>query len=195
MHSVVAFYIIFLLLLICPKLANSQQKYEKESRLKDKDIPVLAFNLIGKLEQTNKVKWYIEEGLEGKSIEAKFKQNKKEYSVEFDTTGNIQDIEIEIKWQDIELDLHKKIEASLGDICTKYKVYKTQIQYSGNLSDLTPILNGEENTKQSITKFELIAKCVSKDKKTEQFEYLFSNEGVLIKASQIIFKNSSNLEF
>src|SRR5690606_41633459 len=66
----------------------AQQKYEKESRLNRNNVPAIAFNFIDSLNLKNRVKWYLEESLENKSVEAKFKKSGKKHSVEFDILGN-----------------------------------------------------------------------------------------------------------
>ena len=172
----------------------SQQKYEKESRLNHKDVPSTALDFINAVEITNKIKWYAEDGLESKSIEAKFKLNKKRHSVEFDTTGIIQDVEIEINRQELQPQLRDSIHSQLCRICSRYNISKIQVQYSGSQSILLSLLKGEEPIENFTTKYEIITKCVA-ERKTELFEYLFSDEGKILKTSKIIFKNSSNLEY
>lgn len=72
--------------------ANAQQKFEKESRLKPEDVSVAAKQFIETVDMDTKWKWYFEENLVGNSVEAKTKYQRKWYSVEFDTSGNIQDV-------------------------------------------------------------------------------------------------------
>lgn len=171
-----------------------QQKYEKESRLKTIDVPIAALEFIDALELTKTIKWYFEEGLESNSIEAKFKLNNKKHSVEFDTSGGILDVEIEIKWKELQPELQNKIKSALSGICSKYKISKIQIHFSASQNVLISLLKGKEITNNFTAKYEIIAKCVNKNE-AEQFEYLFNEEGILLKTSEIIFKNSSNLEY
>jgi hypothetical protein len=70
-----------ILFAICSNQLNAQQKYEKESRLKEKDIPIKAHHFIDFLVAGNRIRWYLEEGLERTSIEAKFKLNNQKYSI------------------------------------------------------------------------------------------------------------------
>ncbi|SRX75489.1 hypothetical protein [Aequorivita antarctica] len=58
----------------------AQKKFEKENCLKQNDVPLNPLNFIDSLSFNDKVKWYLEEGLEKKSIEAKFKRNGKNTS-------------------------------------------------------------------------------------------------------------------
>ncbi|MEZ4934623.1 MAG: hypothetical protein R2788_21160 [Saprospiraceae bacterium] len=83
---------------ICTNQIHAQVKYEKESRLKEKDVPSIALDFIDSLAVKKKVRWYLEEGFNRTSVEAKFKMDNRKYSIEFDTIGNLEDIEIQVKW-------------------------------------------------------------------------------------------------
>lgn len=188
--------LIYILLLITFTPSSNlfaQEKFEKESRIKQKDVVAKALSFMDSLHFPNKVKWYKEEGLSGKSIEAKFKYQKALYSVEFDTLGNIEDIEIELNWDDLESNLKDSIFLQLKSNCLKHKIVKVQKQYTGSESQLLSILNPTKN--QSLTtKYELIVSC-SLQKTVELFEYLFNDNGKIISISKIVFKNSSHLEY
>ncbi len=189
---ILSFTVLFFIL--CVQHTQGQEKYEKESRINAKLVPQRAIEFIDSLGIDRKIKWYSEIGLKNKSIEAKFKLNGKRYSVEFETNGIIQDVEIEIKLQELSSRLRQSINSQLSQICSSHKISKIQIQHSGNRSLLLSFLN-KKTTKDSITtRYELVSKC-KKNKKVELFEYLFSNEAKLLKTSKIIFKSSSNLEY
>ncbi|WP_339610291.1 hypothetical protein [uncultured Planktosalinus sp.] len=187
-------FLIIILIGIVSTNIQGQEKFEKESRLKSKDVPKTALNFIEEAQISGKVKWYIEYGLETTSIEAKFKMNRKWYSVEFDTLGIIEDVEIEIKFKDLKTKIKKAIESTLNNICETHKIFKIQKQFSGDQNVLISVLKQEETQESFDIKYELVAKCV-KENKSEQFEFLFSDEGQLINTSKIIFKKSNNLEY
>lgn len=170
-----------------------QQKYEKESRLAAENVPAAATEFIGALQVGSQVKWYSETGLERKSIEAKFKRGGQRHSVEFDTTGAIEDVEIEVKLTDLEPRLQHTIGTALGGICTRHKISKVQVQYTGEKPRLLSFLRGAATPEALTTKYEIVARCVTE--KAGLFEYLFSDQGTLLESSQIIFQNSSNLEY
>lgn len=189
---------ICILLLIALQYSNNlcaQEKFEKESRIRQKDVPVKALHFIesSDLKKSN-IKWYLEEGLNKKSIEAKFKLNKVRYSIEFDTLGNVEDIEIETVWEDLNSQLKDSISLHLKKDCLKYKIVKVQIQYSGSETALFSKLKANENNQDLTINYELIVKCTLQNK-VELFEYLFSESGKPLSVSKIIFKNSSHLEY
>jgi len=186
--------ITFLLIILYSSNVFAQEKFEKESRIKGQAVPPKAIQFIDSLNLKNKVKWFLEEGLERKSIEAKFKNKKKKYSIEFDTLGNIEDVEIEIHWKELQTNLKDSICLYLNNDCLKYKIVKVQIQFSGNQPELLSKLKTPEAMPNLITKYEVIVKCSSKNS-VDLFEYLFSDTGKPLSISKIIFKNSSHLEY
>jgi hypothetical protein len=185
---------VLLFFFICPNYLFAQIKFEKESRLKEKDIPSIALDLIDALAVEKKVKWYLEEGFNQASIEAKFELNTQKYSIEFDTLGNLEDIEIQIKWNGLNKTLRDSIDFHLGQDCERYKIRKIQIQYSGESAALLHKIKTEDSKEDYITRYEVVVKCRSKNN-VNLFEYLFSDSGQMLTVSQIIFKNSSHLEY
>lgn len=185
---------IFLKFGLCSNYLFAQQKYEKESRIKPKDVPTKAMNFIDSINLKNRVKWYLEEGLETKSIEAKFKYNSKKYSVEFDTLGNIEDAEIEIQWDEMQTPFKDSISSQLKKDCLKQKIVKVQIQYSGPSSEILSKLRENKTSGNLTTKYEVVVRCKSKDT-IVLLEYLFNKKAEVLSRSEIIFKNSSHLEY
>ena len=71
-----------------------QKKFEKESRISKSDLPSFAVDFAALFTDGQRIKWYLEEGLDRNSIEAKYKRDGRHYSVEFDTLGTMEDVEI-----------------------------------------------------------------------------------------------------
>ena len=188
------FFVTLLFMGLSWHLALAQQKFEKETRLNEREVPTSALQFIEALSVECKVKWYKEESLTSHSIEAKFKRNKQKYSVEFDTTGQLEDVEIEIKWDNIPKLARDTIQNELGFLCVRSKVSKIQVQYIGNQECVIDFLSTNNPKEKIITNYEVVLKC-SSNEKIALLECLFSTEGKLEKTSEIIFKNSSNLEY
>lgn len=183
-----------ILFALCSNQLYAQQKYEKESRLKENEVPDKALHFIDSLEVESRVRWYLEKGLERTSIEAKFKLNNQKYSIEFDTIGNLEDIETQVKWSGLQKPLRDSISFYLGANCKKFKIQKVQIQYSGDRSVLLSKIKTGESTEDCIIRYEIVVKCYY-DKNVNLFEYLFSDSGQKLSVAQIVFKNSSHLEY
>ena len=115
-----------LFLSLLPIAVNGQVKYEQESRLRVEEVPLAARAFIQQVDTGRKVKWYYEENLEGNSVEAKFKRNCQRYSVEFDTLGNIQDVEIEVKPQALSPALQQKLLLTRDSLYQRYTMRKIQ---------------------------------------------------------------------
>lgn len=186
--------LIFLLSLFSSVELFAQEKFEKESRIKQRDVPQKALDFIESANIKGKMKWYLEQGLNRKSIEVKFQQNRKRLSVEFDTLGTIEDVEIELKATELPASLNNTINAQLQNDCIKYKIEKIQVQYSGSEEQLLAKLKNPASVQNLVTKYEVVVKCTSKNN-VELLEYLFTDTGTVLSVSTIVFKNSSHLEY
>lgn len=187
-----------LLFLICSfcihNYVNAQQKFEKESRTKLDEVPDPAKQFVKDLQFKGKVKWYLEESLEGTSFEAKFKRNAEKYSVEFGSSGDIQDIEIEIGQETIASEVYAKIDQALKVFFSSYKLIKIQKQLIGDKESLLKALQEQAPMSKVTKNFEIVLKGVNDDGR-KWYEYTFSEEGELLHKSVIVFRNTDNLEY
>ena len=174
--------------------AFSQLKFEKESRLKRSDIPPPAFELIESLAIPGKIKWYSEENLTGNSVEAKFRFNKKNYSIEFDTKGNLQDVEITIEITEIQEGVKEIIFKKLESEFNKYSIQKIQAHYPGNNPEILSVIRNPQNEFINTVQYEMIVNGKTGNI-SKQYEMVFDNNGILTKKKEIIQKNADNLEF
>jgi hypothetical protein len=186
--------LIFLIVFFVSYNLFAQDKFEKESRIKPKDVPSKALSFIDSLKMDTKVKWYLEEGLNKKSIEAKYKQNKVSYSIEFDSIGKIEDIEIEVNWGDLESSLSESISSQLQQNCSSHRIEKVQRQFTGSENDLFTFLNTRIILEHLNINYEIIVRCKQLNE-VDLFEYLFNKNGKLISTSKLVLKNSSQLEY
>ncbi|UZR99601.1 hypothetical protein [Chondrinema litorale] len=185
---------VIILLIIFFNSLYAQHKYEKESHLSEKNVPRKALNFLDSLDVSSNIRWYLEEGLDSRSIEAKFKYNNLRHSVEFDTIGNLQDIEVETEWSDLTNSLKVALTTHLSKDCEKFKIRKVQIQYTGDTSVLLAKIKTGESSKNYFVSYEIVVKC-KKSKNIDLYEYLFSDSGEKLSTARIVFKNSSNLEY
>ena len=186
----------FLLVVASFNMLFGQLKYEKEYRLKSFEVPENAKAFISKLNFTSKIKWYREEGLNSSSIEAKTKYNSTKYSIEFNDEGILEDIEIEIGWDKIEKNALKVIFKYFDDNFQKHSVSKIQLQLIGKPDLLAERINKQvfEKNKEINSNYEIVAKVKEKGK-YRLMEFLFNDEGKIIKKSIITLKNTDNLEY
>ncbi len=172
----------------------AQLKFEKESRLKQADVPPLALELINSMAIPGKIKWYSEQSLTGNSIEAKFRLNKKHYSIEFDTEGNLQDVEITIQINEIPGEVKEIIFKNLESEFNKYSIQKIQVHYPGNNPEILSIIKNPPKETANTVKYELIVNGKTGNS-TKQYEMVFDNNGILKEKKEITQKNADNLEF
>jgi len=184
--------LVMVLLFSCNAL--SQKKFERESRLTKSELPDFAVAFESIFEGGQSIKWYLEEGLERYSIEAKYKRNGKRYSVEFDTLGTLEDVEIEIDQSEIPQETYRSICERLSAEGDRHKIDKIQIQYTGEEQVLKEVSVSGKCEVDCVTRYELVVR-IRKDKELSSFEYLFSEDGTLERRSEIIIQTSSNLEY
>ena len=170
-----------------------QDKLEREFRIKEKDVPQPALNFITACSFTKKIKWYKEVGLTSTSVEAKTKSNAKKYSIEFDSLGQIEDIEINIKWKELPPATQKNIKSQLHAAYQKYKIRKIQIQYTGEEADLIDAVKNKPSDQIEIN-YEIVLKAKTNNE-YQLLEYLFSEDGAILSKLNIILNNTDNLEF
>ena len=65
----------------------AQNKYEKEVRVSESEVPPNARNFVDMLNLGSKIKWYKEFGMDNISFEAKTKKDGTSYSIEFSGEG------------------------------------------------------------------------------------------------------------
>ena len=172
----------------------AQEKFESERSIKRSEVPTNALLFIDSLKTETRIKWYEEEGLTKKSFEAKFKLNRVKYSVEFDTLGIIEDVEMEFDWLELSDSTARLIKAQMNDACVKHKIRKVQKQFIGSEHDLFNLLRQNIWSDSIDVNYEIVVKCKNQSE-TNLFEYLFTDEGELLNKSKIVFKNSSHLEY
>jgi hypothetical protein len=187
-------YLFSFVLVFLFQFGFTQDKFEKESRIKAEMAPSIAQAFVSKISGIKCVKWYAEEGLGTSSYEVKFKLNKKQYSVEFDTLGVVEDVEIITEYKLLPESVRKNIEAFLAKVCHKFKIVRIQRQFIGQEEELINLIQNNIMADDLQTNYELVVKC-KEPSETNLFEYLFDSSGKVLSSAKVVFKNSSHLEY
>ena len=88
-------FVLLIVLLLCSFFVSSQNKYEREHRIRKSQFPKTALDLIeSELNNVKRLKFYKETDSTETSFEAKFKKDRLWYSTEFDDKGLLKDIKI-----------------------------------------------------------------------------------------------------
>ena len=127
MHKYISsrFFLILFLSFGVFNLCFSQEKIEKESGIKPREVPSAAKDwLKDAFENIKKPKWFLEYSQNGKSYEAKFHYKGHFHSVEFDSLGNVEDVEIEISESEVSVEVWKEIQFYFESTNDEIKVEK-----------------------------------------------------------------------
>lgn len=187
---------LFLAIILIPFALQgfSQYKYEKETRIKEADVPKNALSFVESLNFNTKIKWYEETGYDRISFEAKTKYNGKLYSIEFSEEGTFEDVEIVIEPDEIPSSVFTLINNYLHSKYNKLSIQKIQIQYKGDRDEMIHFLNTEESNEHIETNYELVISAKIEGSFV-LFEYLFSGNGEFINRQQIILKRFENIQY
>jgi hypothetical protein len=172
-------FILVLIIVFSSFSIKAQEKYEREYRIRKKEFPIKALQLIDtKLDDARKIKYYKEIDSSITSFEVKFKKARLWYSIEFDTNGNLEDVEIKIKSVDMPNDSYVAIERYLHNTFSLFKIKKIQQQYKATTltSTDTTLKNAFQNLLLPSVNYELTV-AGKKEEKYEDFEILFDSEG------------------
>lgn len=173
---------IIVLLLLCTYQCFSQNKYEREYRILKNQFPTVSLALIkDNVVDIKRLKFYKEIDSAKVSYEAKFKKDRLWYSIEFDTIGNLEDIEITVKSIDIPSDVFANIKAYFVDAFKKHTIKKIQQQYlaSSNEKLETTLRNAFQNLLLPSINYEIIVSG-KEDRSYMEYEVLFDAEGTFI---------------
>ena len=170
----------------------AQQKYEREYSIKPSAVPAKASKFVNDVFKGAKVHWYGEEGLKGTTIEAKLKSSGKRYSIEFDQSGKIQDVEILSSFKAIPSKTRNVMKENLDKEFKKFKVDKTQIQWTANESVLKKALSSDKTPASISIRYEVVVKAV-KNKLSNYYEVLFESDGAIVSIHEIVQRNANNL--
>lgn len=172
----------------------SQVKYEKEHRISAGKVPDAATKALELQPFYSTVKWYREESLIATTYEAKVRSQGKKLSIEFDSIGQLEDVEIKIKWSAIEDIIRTKIDQELKEVFSKYRLVKIQRQWTGDAATLLKDLPDDPPRDKATKRYEIIVKGKSKIG-WHWHEMTFSSTGELRTNKRIILRNTDNLEY
>ena len=184
----------FITVFICFLIQSvaGQYKFEREYRIEQEEVPKQAIEFIENVNFKKKVKWYVEESQDGKTIEAKTTYKGRKHSIEFDTKGAVIDVEIKINFSKLDKALQKNIISVLKERFKKFKIRKVQLQFKGQKEALINCITSQCLIKPS---FEIVLKG-KKETTYELFEMLFDSKGEkILKELKFSADNFDNLQF
>ena len=173
----------------------SQQKIEKEYRIKPEKVPKVAVDFVTSNNFKKRVKWFTEESNDGKTFEAKVCHEKHLYSIEFSEEGILLDIEKKVDFKNVNKTAQQNITSYLTDNYSKFRFKKVQIQYKGISNELQQVfISKDRKLIKAKIAYELIINA-KKDGNFKSYEMLFDENGIHLKSLPIAPAYSLNLEF
>lgn len=183
-----------LLLFFCIHSIYAQEKIERESRISSDKVPAESVEYISSLQVKGKVKWYLEENLKGTYYEAKFKKDKIHYSIKFEASGKLYDVEEIFKYSKANFQAKQQIEKTLDEKYKNWKIKKAQLNWIGGPEILKQYVIDRKSPEGIKPNFELVVRG-KKPGDVGYYEYLFTIEGKLIAEIRIAQDNLNNLIF
>ena len=177
-----------------PGLAQEAEKFEREQRMDPVEVPQTARTFVDSIHFQKRVKWYLEESLTGHSVEAKVRREGLLYSIEFDTLGRLEDIEVDIRKREIPANTLAAIEAALDQDFSRFRFKQIQTQWTGNRTVLLAKTRSPQEPEDVVLRYEIVVK--GRDESgMHWYEYLFSDSGEPIQRSRIVFQNTDHLDY
>lgn len=165
-------------------------KNERETRLKKSEMPdSILKSLEGYLETSKKVRYFSESDNEHMSFEVKLSFNGSRYSIEFDQSGKLEDIEVNIQMESLSDDPRTNILKHLSSY-DKFSIDKIQRQFSSPRKTNEEIIKDAfQNGTSDIIRYEIEVNVKQKGKWTS-YEMLFSENGQFLTQRIIIHRSS-----
>lgn len=173
---------------------HAQTKYEREVRIETHEVQPQVLDFVKTLNLKSKVKWYREMGIDTTSIEAKTKYKGNWYSIEFSEDGTLEDIEIEVKWRDLDQQIANGLKDLLDSTFERYRIEKIQLQYIGAPSVMAQLFDTKQNATNLTLNYELVVSS-KVEGAFKQFEFLFSQQPAILSKKEIISKNTVHIEY
>ena len=185
--------ILFIGCLLISFLSFSQEKIERETKVKASKVPISAREwLSDAFEGLRKPKWYLEYSQSGLAYEAKFIWQSYFYSVKFDSLGILQDVEIEIQQNEIRAEVWQAMQRYFSGEFREIRIQKIQRQLLGDQSDLEDFFD-ENETKGITIRYEIVFE--GKSEAWQVWEALFDESGLLISVIKVQPRPLDNLVF
>ena len=183
------------LVFLAISLAGSAQvKYEQEFRVKEDQVPAEATAYLAGIPFERKVKWFKEISQDGVSFEAKSKLRGQKFSIEFDTLGYLEDIEIDIEENEVPSASWRAINDYFLETFDKTKVEKIQKQWTGDPMKLREMLETGDEVTGHVTRYEIVLRGFAGGK-PKLYELLFDSDGRNLKKLEIVPRYTDNLDF
>ncbi|HSW67618.1 MAG TPA: hypothetical protein VLH16_03475 [Bacteroidales bacterium] len=186
--------ILFFVALLSYQL-TAQVKFEREIRVRAEEVPAKAVEWIDSTFTGTKrgFKWFYEISADQHSYEAKFRWRDSRFSVKFDKSGVLDDVEVEIDWYDIPDIVRQNIINYLETNFLAHKILRIQRQLIGSPYDLYQFIRHNQGNHTTIN-YELKIRA-RRTHQNELWEALFNAEGELLSIQLVVLTPSTIFDF
>lgn len=194
LHTLTSCFASAMVVLALATSATAQEKFEREIGVRASDVPSEARSFVAACFDQARVRWYKEINLDTYTFEAKIKHRGCRYSIEFDSVGNVEDVEVLIRFAQLPDTLKTAITTALSGSCPTFKFQRLQRQWTGSESALQELIRKGRSSSEFVTRFELVYRC-GKGRHSRLLETLFDTSGKPIRTLTIVPRNTDNLDF
>jgi hypothetical protein len=175
---------------------GQMNKMERETRAKKSEVPQKALAFIDSISPDISPKWFWEGIMFPTSYEAKFRFNNAKYSIEFDTLGNLEDVEILTKYQDLPQQVINEVDGSLLEIYEKSKITRVQTQWSGPESEIHVVFYKKFsfNPEKLTVRYEIELK-LKQEGRWRLEEWTVDSNGKIISQVIVVTPRTDHLEY
>ncbi len=181
--TIAVFSMTMLLYAIQPGEVTGQTKFEREYRIKPQVVPQQSLDFVASFPFKREVRWYINQREHSKTIEAKVRYKRRLYSIDFDSSGNFNDLEVEIRWLEIPAEIRVKTTDSLDSMFIQHRIVRVQAQFC--IPSIHQMVAKDIAHYLHEANFEIIIEGKSSDD-NRQYEILISEQGELLRIEEII---------
>lgn len=195
--SIILLFDIFLLLSLSASAQGVKRELEEYIAKSKLPAEVLRFIKLLPKKDVRKMRYYRETDGEAVGYEIKFFLRKRKYSIEFDSSGNLEDAEVGIPLNDISKDIRAQIETAFKTRFDRYKIRELQRQYvcAGSSAECTEKIlrmTASEEVSGLTVRYEIEVDG-TKDGKHISREFLFDTAGNVQRVRTILRRQTDNI--
>lgn len=182
---------IFILLFLIGFLSFSQDKLEREHRIKKSQFPIESKSFFFEyIENAKRVRYYKEVDTAQTNYTIKFKKDRLSYHIDFDKNNNLQRIGFRITEVDVPSDTFSQIKSLLAKTYDKFKIRRIFQQYhkSGNSNANQLLKDAFQNMMLPSTIYKVLIVGKENGRRQEKVA-VFDSEGNLKKMSDVLPAN------
>lgn len=188
------------ILLISTDLVTAQDakdaKDEIERSIERGEMPAPSLSMLNQFwNEEKKVDFYRQSDGKKISYEAKLEWKGQQYSIEFDSTGSLINVEQLIDFKDIPVTSQNTITEEINKQYTRFRFTRIQRQFSAmDADDTDEILEDviDEDYDELTIRFEIVVDAENKDV-LGSFELLFDKHGNMIQKRRIVRRSLDNI--